>query len=319
MAVEIVLALLITLIVTALANPFYIRGMRSLQFGQQIREDGPTLHAVKAGTPTMGGVIFIPAALLVALAVSGTSPALYAAYLVVLGCGLIGFFDDFGKIARARSLGLKARSKLVGEVMITALLVLILYRFGLYSTELTVPFISYTFDLGLFYPVLLFLIISATSNSVNLTDGIDGLAAGASIIAFVAFMFIAYQAGLPEIMIFCAAIAGGCLGFLIFNVNPARLFMGDTGSLALGGALAVLAVLTKAELFLIIIGGIFVLEALSVIIQVVWFRLTGKRVLLMSPLHHHFEMKGWSEWRVVGAFWGLSIIFAVVGVLAYNR
>ncbi|MFO7951214.1 MAG: phospho-N-acetylmuramoyl-pentapeptide-transferase [Bacillota bacterium] len=319
MAFDIVLILLITLFLTVIVTPFYIRGMRSLQFGQQIREDGPALHAIKAGTPTMGGVIFIPAAALVTLIIAGPSPALHAAFLVTLGCGLIGLFDDLGKIALSRSLGLKARSKLAGEVLITALLVLILHHSGLYSTAVEVPFLGVTIDLGYFYPLFLFLIISAASNSVNLTDGIDGLASGVSVIALVAFMVIALQAGSFPVVLFCAAMAGGCLGFLFFNCYPARLFMGDTGSLALGGAFAAIAVLLKAELFLIIIGGIFVLEALSVIIQVIWFRLTGRRILLMSPLHHHFEMKGWSEWRVVGTFWGTSIILALAGVLAYNR
>ncbi len=318
MTSDIVMALLVTMILTVLATPIYIRGMRSLQFGQQVREDGPALHAVKAGTPTMGGVIFIPAAVLVALILAGPSTALYAAFLVTLGCGLIGFLDDFGKIARSRSLGLKARSKLAGEAIITALLVIILHYSGLYSTILEVPFFGFTIDLGFLYPLFLFLVISAASNSVNLTDGIDGLASGVSFIALAAFMFVAYGAELFTVMLFCAALAGGCLGFLLFNRYPARVFMGDTGSLALGGAFAAIAVLVKAELFLIIIGGVFVLEALSVIIQVTWFRLTGRRVLLMSPLHHHFEMKGWSEWRVVGTFWGVSIIFALAGVLAYN-
>ncbi len=319
MAADILPALAGTFLLTVIVTPLFIKAMKSLQYGQQIRADGPRLHAVKAGTPTMGGLIFIPAAVLTSIIFAGTSPFFYGALLVTLGCMLIGFLDDFGKIARTRSLGLKARSKLAGEVIITVLLVLFLRHFELYSTEMLVPYFNFTIDFGFFHPIFIFLIISASSNSVNLTDGLDGLAAGVSAIGMIAFMFIAQQAGLPEVAIFCAAMTGGCLGFLVFNRYPASLFMGDVGSLALGGAFAAVAVLTMAEMFLLIIGGVFVIEALSVILQVICFRLTGRRILLMSPLHHHFEMKGWSEWRVVTTFWGAALIFAAAGVLSYSR
>ncbi len=319
MAYSAIIALAGAFVVTALFSPLFIKNMRRLQYGQQIREDGPANHSVKAGTPTMGGLVFIPVAILASIAVTGFSPVLYAVLLVTMGCALIGFLDDYGKIAHGRSLGLKARSKLGAIVILTALLVIALHRFGLYSTVIHVPFLDFEIDLGFFHPVFIFLVISATSNSVNLTDGLDGLAAGTSIIGLGAFMAIAWQAGLPEVGIFCAALAGSCLGFLLYNHYPARLFMGDVGSLALGGAFAAIAVVSGTELFLILVGGVFVVEALSVIVQVASFKLTGRRVLLMSPLHHHFEMKGWSERKVVAVFWAAAAVFALVGVLAYGR
>ncbi len=319
MALNVIVALAGAFLAAVAFTPLFIKNMRRLQYGQQIREDGPARHSLKAGTPTMGGLVFIPAALLAAVILAGLSPALYAVVLITIGCGLIGFLDDYGKIAHGRSLGLKARSKLGGEAVLTGLLVFALHRFGLYSTAILVPFVNIEVDLGLFHPLFIFLVISASSNSVNLTDGLDGLAAGTSVIALGAFAVIAWQAGLPEITVFSAALAGGCLGFLVYNRYPARVFMGDVGSLALGGSFAAIAVVTGTELFLILVGGVFVIEALSVIIQVTSFKLTGRRVLLMSPLHHHFEMKGWSEQKVVAVFWTAAAGFALLGVLAYGR
>ncbi len=319
MGIQITIAAVVTFLVTVIACPFFINRMKLLQYGQQIREDGPAGHSAKAGTPTMGGVVFLLAAALVSVLMAGFSPVVYAVLLVALGCGLIGFLDDYIKVAHNRSLGLKARSKLISLLVISVLFILLLLQFGHYSTAVLLPFTNFEIDLGLLYPLFIFLIITAASNSVNLTDGIDGLAAGTAVVALGAFTFLALQAGRAEIALFCAALAGACLGFLVFNRHPARLFMGDVGSLSLGGAFAAVAVLTKTELFLLLIGGIFVLEALSVIAQVISFRLTGRRILLMSPLHHHFELKGWSEWRVVTVFWSGSLIFALVGVLAYGR
>lgn len=319
MVVQITIAVVVTFLVTVIACPLFINRMRLLQYGQQIREDGPTRHSVKAGTPTMGGVVILLAAAAVSLIMAGRSPVLYLLLLVTLGCGLIGFLDDYFKVARSRSLGLKARSKLAGEIAIALVFMILTWLLGLYSSEIILPFINMTIELGIVYPVFVILIITGFSNSVNLTDGIDGLAAGTSVISLAAFTIIAVAAGFPEVALFCGALIGACLGFLIFNRHPARLFMGDAGSLALGGAFAALAIVIKAELFLLIIGGIFVLEAVSVIAQVVSFKLTGRRILLMSPLHHHFELKGWPEWRVVTTFWGGSLFLALIGVLAYSR
>lgn len=319
MVIAVITAILSTFIVTVIACPIFINRMRLLQYGQQIREDGPSRHSGKAGTPTMGGAVFIPAAAAVSLIMAGKSPVLYLILLVTLGCGLIGFLDDYFKIARNQSLGLKARSKLAGEIAIAMVFMLLAWLSGWYSTEIILPFLSLPIDLGIIYPVFVFLFITGFSNSVNLTDGVDGLAAGTTIISLAAFIAIALLSGMAEIAIFCGALIGACLGFLIYNRHPARLFMGDSGSLALGGALAAIAIVTKAELFLVIIGGIFVLEAFSVIAQVIGFKFTGRRLFLMSPLHHHFELKGWSEWRVVRAFWFGSLLFAAIGVFAYSR
>lgn len=319
MVVKIFLAIIITFLVTVITCPFFIRRMEKKQYGQQVRDDGPSHHSVKAGTPTMGGLVILFAAVLVSVMMVGSSPLLYLLLLVTLGCGLIGFLDDFFKVSLSRSLGLKARSKLIGEFALAVIFMTLLIILDLYSSNVIFPIYNLTIDLGYIYPIFVFLVITGFSNSVNLTDGVDGLAAGTAFISFSAFIFIALGAGYPEVALFCAALAGACLGFLVFNRYPARIFMGDVGSLALGGSLAAVAVLTKTELFLLIIGAVFVLEALSVIAQVISFRLTGRRILLMSPLHHHFELKGWSEWRVVTTFWSAAFVFATLGVLAYNR
>jgi phospho-N-acetylmuramoyl-pentapeptide-transferase len=311
-------ALVVTLLVTAAVCPLMIKRMKLLQYGQQIRIEGPARHSSKAGTPTMGGLILLFSASVVSLIIVGFSPQLKAALLVTLGCGLLGFLDDYFKIARSQSLGLKARSKLIGLILITLLLVLLLRYFNLYSSQIMIPFFNQLVDISYFYPFLIFLLITGFSNSVNLTDGLDGLAAGTAAIAFSAYAIIAYYSSLYDLTVFSAAMAGACLGFLFYNRHPARLFMGDVGSLALGGALAVMAVLTKSELFLLIIGAVFFIEALSVIGQVISFQMTGRRIFLMSPLHHHFELKGWSEWMVVISFWSAGLLFAIIGVLAFS-
>lgn len=318
MTLKIILTLLVAFAAALVACPIFIRRMKMLQYGQQIREDGPARHSTKAGTPTMGGVVILLAATLSALITAGKQPQLYMLLFVALGCGLIGFLDDYLKIAGRHSLGLRARSKLAGGLAIAAMFTLFIYLAGLYSPLVWIPFSSAFINLGILYPFFLLLVVLSATNTVNLTDGIDGLAAGTSIIALIAFLYISLQAGKPAVAIFIAALIGACLGFLIYNRHPARLFMGDVGSFGLGGAFAAIAVLTKTELLLIIIGGIFVIEALSVIAQVLSFKLTGKRVLLMSPLHHHFELKGWSEWRVVLVFWSAATLFSVTGVLAYQ-
>jgi phospho-N-acetylmuramoyl-pentapeptide-transferase len=319
MAVKIISAALLTFLATVIVCPFFINRMKRMQYGQQIRDDGPARHSSKAGTPTMGGVVMLLAAAASSIIFAGKSPVLYLLLLITLGCGLIGFFDDYLKLFFNRSLGLKARSKLAGLVTLSIIYILVSGYMGLYSTKLMLPVFNLIFDLGIVYPAFVFIIILGFSNSVNLTDGVDGLAAGSSAIALIAFIIIAMITGFFEVAIFCAALSGACLGFLIYNRHPARLFMGDVGSLALGGAFAVIALVTKTELFLVIIGGIFVLEAFSVIAQVASFQLTGRRIFLMSPLHHHFELKGWSEWRVVKVFWGVALLFAVTGVAVFSR
>lgn len=316
MDLQLMAVIVLSFIISIIICPIYIRYTRRLQFSQHVREDGPSRHMSKTGTPTMGGVVFLLASL-IALIITEPRMGLFIflCLLVTLGNGLIGFLDDYGKVLRGASLGLKARSKLAGQILITAVLMFFLYRAG-HPTDIDIPFTGISFETGYFYPILLFLMILGTTNAVNLTDGLDGLAGGASIIALTAFLIIASMQGLTEIVLFCGALVGACFGFLLYNLHPARLFMGDVGSLALGGALAVVAVLTKTELLLIIIGAVYVVEALSVIIQVISFRFTGKRIFLMSPLHHHFELKGWTEWKVVMVFWSVSFLFAVIGITA---
>ncbi len=316
---KVLVVIALSFIISVIICPVYIRYSRRLQFSQHVREDGPKRHMSKTGTPTMGGIVFVLAA---SISLFIVEPRLglfiFMCLLVTVGNGLIGFLDDYGKVLRGASLGLRARSKLLGQIIITASLMFFIYQTG-HPTTIDIPFTDLSYEMGYLYSVLLFLMILGTTNAVNLTDGIDGLAAGTSIIALMAFLILASIKGLPEIALFCGALVGACFGFLLFNLHPARLFMGDVGSLSLGGALAVVAVLTKNELFLVIIGAVFVVEALSVILQVISFRFTGKRIFLMSPLHHHFELKGWSEWKIVMVFWSFSFVFAIIGIMLVGR
>ena len=318
MRTEIFLAILIAFAVSVIICPVLIKLLRRLQFGQQIREDGPARHRLKAGTPTAGGVVFLLGAVIAIFVIGRIFPfELWLILFVTLGSALIGCLDDFAKIIRGRSLGLKARNKLLGQALIAAAFIAVLYLAGDYSSEVAVPFTGISIDLDYLYPVFVFVIILGTTNGVNLTDGIDGLATGTAIIALLAFLYIALTIGMAELALFLGALVGGCFGFLVYNLHPARIFMGDVGSLGLGGALAAAAILTKAEFTLVVIGGVFVLETVSVMMQVISFQLVGRRVFMMAPLHHHFELKGWSEWQVVTGFWGLSFIFAVIGLIDY--
>lgn len=315
---SVLLTVIVAFAISAVICPFFIRMRRRRQFGQQIRVDGPARHLKKAGTPTAGGVVFLIAAGSALLIAANFNPSLWIAFLLTLGSALIGWLDDYAKMAHGHSLGLKARDKIAGQALLTAVFTGLLYLSGNYSSVVELPFTGVTLNLGWFYPLFIFMIILSTTNAVNLTDGIDGLAAGTAIIALLAFLYIALESGRPDMALFCGALVGGCFGFLIYNLHPARIFMGDVGSLGLGGALAAAAILTKAELSLVVIGGLYVLEAISVILQVLSFQLTGRRILLMAPLHHHFELKGWSEWQVVTAFWGLTFIFALIGLLEWR-
>jgi phospho-N-acetylmuramoyl-pentapeptide-transferase len=315
---SVLLTVIVAFAISTVICPFFIRMRRRRQFGQQIRVDGPARHLKKAGTPTAGGVVFLIAAGSALLIAANFNPSLWIAFLLTLGSALIGWLDDYAKMAHGHSLGLKARDKIAGQALLTAVFTGLLYLSGNYSSVVELPFTGVTLNLGWFYPLFIFMIILSTTNAVNLTDGIDGLAAGTAIIALLAFLYIALESGRPDMALFCGALVGGCFGFLIYNLHPARIFMGDVGSLGLGGALAAAAILTKAELSLVVIGGLYVLEAISVILQVLSFQLTGRRLLLMAPLHHHFELKGWSEWQVVTAFWGLTFIFALIGLLEWR-
>ena len=314
---NILLTLVFSFLVTVLLCPFFIPYLKRLKFGQNIREDGPASHQTKSGTPTMGGIVIL-LALILATIVMSVKTGLFSGEMVILlfvtaAYGTIGFLDDYIKVVKKRNLGLTAKQKLIGQIMI-AVVFSVVYFQQKFSTILEIPGIDFTFELGWLYPLLILIMLVGSSNAVNLTDGLDGLLAGTSAIAFSAFTVIAYAQGQTEIALFCLAVTGAFLGFLVFNAHPAKVFMGDTGSLALGGALAAVAILLKTEILLILIGGIFVIEALSVILQVISFQTTGRRIFRMAPLHHHYELKGWSEWTVVVVFWLVGLLFAILGI-----
>lgn len=298
---------------TALGMPAFLLGMRRLGWGQQIREEGPEDHKSKSGTPTMGGGLFVPAGLLASFWAAHWSGDLFALWVLTLGCWLLGLTDDLTKVLRNRNLGLKARHKLFIQTSLSlAMGVYLACRMEVPGIEL--PF--YGFLPGLPWLLLLtWLVVSGTTNAVNLTDGQDGLAAGTVLAALLAYGLICLAGGHPELATAALGMAGATLAFLWFNCYPARIFMGDTGSLGLGGLLAGLALLTNTSFLLILIGGVFVLEAVSVILQVSYFKLTrGKRIFRMSPIHHHFCLGGMHEVQVTLRFWIVSIVLALLGL-----
>lgn len=301
-------------LVALILGPLVIPILRRLKFGQSIRQEGPERHYAKAGTPTMGGIIILVALLVPTIIYCGQSAEVWLALFVTVGHGVVGFLDDFIKVVLRRSLGLKAKQKLLGQIIMALALAYIASAYMNRGTDLWIPVLGINIDFGPLYYVLIFLVLVGTTNAVNLTDGLDGLAAGTTTVAAVAYAVICLSFAKYELAIFCVALAGATLGFLRFNAYPARVFMGDTGSLALGGALASVAVMTKTELLLVIVGGVFVIEALSVIIQVISFKSTGKRVFLMSPIHHHFELSGWSETKIVIIFWLVGVVFGIVAL-----
>ena len=291
--------------------------LRRVKAGQVVRAEGPQAHLAKAGTPSMGGLIFLFPALILALllGVSGTTPqeqvATATALLLTLGNGLLGFGDDYIKIVLKRPLGLRAREKLLGQLALAAALGWATWRLGL-GTWVQVPFAGWRLELGWGYYALVLILVWSATNAVNLADGLDGLLSGLSVPVFAVYGVISVAAHQAGLAVLSFAVLGGVVGFLKYNRHPARIFMGDTGSLGLGGALAALAVLTKTELTLVLLGGVFVAEAASVILQVGSFRLTGKRIFRMSPLHHHFELLGWPETAVVRGFWLAGVLCAIL-------
>ncbi len=307
------LAVVISAGIVLISGPFFIPELHKLKFGQSIREEGPKSHQAKSGTPTMGGIMMILAITVATLCAAPLNAGVLLALFVMLGHFVIGFIDDYIKVVKKRNLGLKARQKLLGQILMAAVVIYVgVHMLGL-TTELWIPFAG-NVDLGILYYILVFFVLVGTTNAVNLTDGLDGLAAGTVAVASIAYLFVCVHFGKADLAVFCAAVAAACIAFLRFNAHPAKVFMGDTGSLALGGTLAAVAILTKTEILLIVIGGVFVIEALSVIIQVTSFKTRGKRVFLMSPIHHHFELKGWSENKVVGVFWSVGILFSLIAL-----
>lgn len=311
-------AIAVTFGLTAVLGNAIIPMLRRLKFGQSIREEGPEAHLKKAGTPTMGGLIFLTAILIATPIMSYIYGVLTTQTLVLLlvliGFGIIGFLDDFIIVVMKRNLGLTSLQKLIGQIII-AIFAFFLLKLGPFDTVISIPFTDLEIDMGVFYVIFLIFWLVGFSNAVNLTDGLDGLVSGTSSIAFAAFGILAVAYNQQDIAMFAFVVSGAMLGFLLFNMKPARVFMGDTGSLALGGALAMISILIKQEFLLLVIGVVYVIETLSVMIQVVSFKTTGKRVFKMSPIHHHFELSGWSEWKVVLVFWGVAFLAAVLPVL----
>jgi phospho-N-acetylmuramoyl-pentapeptide-transferase len=332
--IRMALATLTALLISLALGSRLIRKLREFQIGQQIRPEGPLSHQRKKGTPTMGGLLIIIAVVLPSLLWADlTNPFVWMVLMSTLLYGVIGFTDDYLKITRKRSLGLTARQKMaaqIGVALLLAIALMWLVHEGRYTTQFSFPFFKkWTPDIGLFYAPWAMLVIVGSANAVNLTDGLDGLAIGTSMIASGTFAILAYVAGhakvagyldVPnvrgagELAIICGAMVGASLGFLWFNCNPAQVFMGDVGSMALGGAIGTVAVLTKQEILLVFVGGLFVIEALSVILQVASYRLRGKRILRMAPIHHHFELAGWPEQKIVIRFWIVAIIFALMSL-----
>lgn len=305
----------ISLVIGLVLGPFVIRELKSFHARQSEREEGPQSHKVKAGTPTMGGILILTAIIVSCLVLNPMDLRKGLAVFLTLGHGVIGFLDDGIKAIKHRNLGLTAKQKLLGQFVMAAVFCAILKIYLNFPTTVWIPFADVNIELGVFYYLFAFIMIVGTSNAVNLTDGLDGLAAGSCAITSVAYVVIAVALGYSGFALFAAAVTGACLGFLFYNQHPAKMFMGDTGSLALGGALAAMAILTKTELLLIIAGGLYVIEALSVILQVISFKTRGVRIFKMSPIHHHFELSGWSEVKVVTVFWAFSALMAILAII----
>ena len=332
----ILVAAAVGLAVTLLGTPLAIRAFRLWGWGQRIREDGPHTHLEKLGTPTMGGIVIIAGILLsyfaAHLVLGGVTASGLVALLAAAMLGLLGFLDDYIKVRRRRSLGLSKTAKIIGQGIVAVVFTLVAVRFADVSTELS--FVRQTgLDLGTFFVVWVFVVLASSSNSVNLTDGLDGLASGSSILVFSAYVFIAFwqfrhtctfgpsEACYPvdlaaslDLAVVAGGAAGAIAGFLWWNAAPARIFMGDTGSLALGGLMGALAITTDTQLLLVVLGGLFVIETTSVILQIISFRGFGRRIFRMSPIHHHFELAGWPEFTVIVRFWIVAGLCVAVGL-----
>jgi phospho-N-acetylmuramoyl-pentapeptide-transferase len=328
-------AALTALMISFILGPWLIERMQRIKLGQYIREEGPQSHQMKAGTPTMGGILINVAILIPTILWADIfNPYIWIILFVTSSYAAIGFIDDYQKLAKKRNLGLTSRQKFGAQFAVALMAALAIAYLPMlknnYSTAITFPFLKdVVLNLGVLYIPFVMVVLVGASNAVNLTDGLDGLAIGSTLIAAVTYTALTYAAGhariadylriawVPqtgELAVFCGAMVGASLGFLWFNAHPAEIFMGDVGSLALGGAIGCLAVMIKQEILLVLVGGLFVIEALSVILQVASFKTTGRRIFKMSPLHHHFELSGWKETKVVVRFWIIAIIFAMVSL-----
>ena len=309
-----------SLLICIFLSPKFIAFLRAREFGQQIRDEGPAGHHAKAGTPTMGGLImWLAIAIPFLILVDYHDSQALGVFGVAVACAALGFVDDSRKVFKRRNLGIQGRWKLLAMAGISLFLWWMAVDQAELKPILRLRTIDATVDLGYAYPVLIFLVVAGASNAVNLTDGLDGLAAGCVAIVVLAYLGItfAYE-GNEELALLCGCLVGACIGFLWFNAFPATIFMGDTGSLGLGGAIGALAIMTRTEELLVLLGGIFVVEALSVIIQVFSFQTFRKRVFLMAPIHHHFEISGWSETKIILRFWIVAAVCAAIGFTIYQ-
>jgi phospho-N-acetylmuramoyl-pentapeptide-transferase len=312
---SLILVILWGFLFSVLLGPVLIPVLKKINAGQSIRQEGPESHMVKQGTPTMGGFIFILAAITASLMMTRMDKLLLVAFFSVLVFASIGLIDDYIKVVLKRSLGLRAYQKLIMQLSAAGGILILAQQSGVLPQRIYIPYLRLMVDLGWWMIPFLMWVIVGTVNSVNLTDGLDGLAAGTMVMISGFFGLVCWHLGLTSLAWFSGALSGACLGFLVFNIYPARVFMGDTGSLALGGALSAIALLSNMTLLLPVVGGIFFAETLSVILQVAGFKLTRKRLFKMSPLHHHFELSGWSETRVVTTFWGITLVLCLLGIL----
>ena len=302
--------------VVLMLAPICIPILHRLKFGQSIREEGPKSHQIKSGTPTMGGIFLIAGIVVATLFSAEWNAEIFLALFILLGHFVLGFIDDYLKVVRKKNQGLLARYKLAGQILIVIITTFVASELLLaFDPTIWIPVANVTINAGALYLLFMLFVMVGASNAVNLTDGLDGLASGCMAIAMSCYAVICMLKGHEDLAIFCAAIVGACIGFLKFNFHPAKVFMGDTGSLALGGAFAAVGILSRTEILLAVVGFVFVCEALSVILQVISFQTTGKRIFRMSPLHHHFELGGWSEVKVVFVFWTVSLLCGVIGLL----
>ncbi len=317
---KLVYSVVISFVINTLICPFMIRYLQILKFGQNIRTDGPKSHLKKANTPTMGGIIFLISMTITSLFFLHGNPECILVLLTTIGFGLIGFADDFIKILKKRSLGLRAYQKIILQILMVAFFLFYLHKF-LPNTDYSmiyIPFVHDKLKLGIFFVPFIFLVLIGTVNSINLTDGLDGLAAGVTVLVAIFFMYVALKFN-NSLCFIAGTVVGSLLSFLLFNLYPAKVFMGDAGAFALGGFIASIAIILRMPLFLIIVGIIYVVESLSVILQVSYFKIShGKRIFKMAPLHHHFELCGWSETKVVAVFYFVTAIMCLIGLSAFK-
>jgi phospho-N-acetylmuramoyl-pentapeptide-transferase len=307
-----------SLLMCLFLSPKFIAFLRRRSFGQNIREEGPRGHQTKAGTPTMGGIIIFLTITVPYVLLSQRDWKSVGVFVVAIGCAVLGFADDFTKIVKRRSLGLRARTKLVATVLISVALWWIATQKAGVSSTIKLRIIDTSIDLGPLFPVFIYLVVAGTTTAVNFTDGLDGLAAGCAAIVLLTYLGITFIIGERNLALLAGCLVGACIGFLWFNSFPASVFMGDTGSLGLGGAIAGLAVMTDTEVLLLLLGGIFVMEVLSVVIQVFSFQVFRKRVFLMAPIHHHFELQAWSETKIILRFWIVAAACGAIGFVVYQ-